>query len=158
MNDRFLPGPGNGNALIARESGSALARPNGSTFASDDQSFDPKPYIAALVRWRWLFLSIVASTVIAAGVWLSLQTPLYRATATLELNPDPSQVVQTDEQQNQQDHVQGDRDFLALQLGLIHSRSLAENVARSLNLAHDAAFLRRDPTPGAGPTPAPLAP
>jgi capsular exopolysaccharide synthesis family protein len=125
----------------------ALAHPDAYLYAEDPGGFDPKAYLSVLLRWRWLFLSILAATVIAAAAWASFQTPLYRATATLELNPAPTQVVQTDGDQPQ-DKVQADRDFLSLQLGLIKSRSLAEQVARALNLARDKAFLGHDPKPG----------
>jgi capsular exopolysaccharide synthesis family protein len=105
--------------------------------------------VNALFRWRWLFLAIVVATILGAAAWASFQTPLYRATATLELNPDPAQVVQTDDKQAP-DQAQSDRDFLALQLGLIKSRSVAERVARGLNLGRDTAFLRHSPSPEAG--------
>lgn len=99
----------------------------------------------ALVRHRWIVLGILAACLVAATAWLATQTPLYRATATLELNPSTTRVVDIGE--GQEEAAQPDRDFLALQIGLMESRSLAERVARKLNLARNAAFLGREPTP-----------
>lgn len=148
MNERFLPNDDRRGALVpAAADGRALAHPDAYLYADGAEGFDPKAYLSVLLRWRWLVLSIVVATLLAAAAWASFQTPLYRATATLELNPDPSQVVQTEGDQPR-DKAQADRDFLALQIGLIKSRSLAEQVARALNLGRDKAFLGHDPEPG----------
>lgn len=146
MNERFLPD--RRNALVKTDQESqALAVPDGYVYGPAAGGLDLATYLGILYRWRWLFLAILAATVIAAGAWASLQTPLYRATATLELNPAPTRVVQTDDEQSPE-RVQADRDFLALQLGLIQSRYVAERVARALDLGSDEAFLGRAPEPG----------
>lgn len=141
MSDRFLPDPSGAGALMPVD-GAGLAAPWADPELPASQALGFQGFLNALYRWRWLFLSIVLCTVIAAAAWLSFQTPLYRATATLELNPAPSKVVQTDEK-NAPEPVQPDRDFLALQIGLIKSRNVAERVARALDLGHDNAFLRQ---------------
>lgn len=148
MNDRFLPDGSRRNALVTTdENARALAVPDPYGYDQDDSGFDFKAYAGILYRWRWLVLAIIAATVVLATAWAAMQTPLYRATATLELNPSPTQVVNTDDKQPRE-RVQADRDFLALQLGLITSRAVAERVARDLNLGRDEAFLRREPAAG----------
>lgn len=98
-----------------------------------------------IVRHRWVFLGIVFGCLIAAVAWIATQTPLYRASATLELNPSTTRVVDIGD--GAQEAVQPDRDFLALQIGLLQSRSLAERVARTLNLGSNEAFLGDDAEP-----------
>jgi capsular exopolysaccharide synthesis family protein len=67
-----------------------------------------------------------------------LTTPIYRATATLELNPPSVEVFQGNKGQSV---VQNDKDFLPTQYGLLRSRTLAERVAQQLNLASNPEFL-----------------
>lgn len=98
---------------------------------------------AAVVRHRWVVLGIVVAVLLAAIAWVATQTPLYKAEATLELNPSTTRVVQLGD--TPEEAVQPDRDFLALQIGLMESRNLAERVARKLNLARNAAFLGHEP-------------
>jgi len=97
-----------------------------------------KNLVQVLLRWKWLFLAIVAFCVIAAAIYAATQTPLYRATATLELNPAPARVVQIGDVEEPR---QTDHDFLDLQIGLIRSRTLAERVARTLGLERSEEFL-----------------
>jgi capsular exopolysaccharide synthesis family protein len=149
MNDRFLPRNSGGSALIPADQVSDPVSWSEQEWHTHVPSLGLQNFVNALFRWRWLFLAIVVATILGAAAWASFQTPLYRATATLELNPDPAQVVQTDDKQAP-DQAQSDRDFLALQLGLIKSRSVAERVARGLNLGRDTAFLRHSPSPEAG--------
>ena len=106
-------------------------------------------FLSLIYRWRWLFLAIVLLTTTASALRAVLQTPLYRAAATLDLNPAPARVVQTTDAQ--EPRQQADEDFLALQIGLVKSRSLAERVARSLNLGRDPVFLGHSPSRGARP-------
>jgi uncharacterized protein involved in exopolysaccharide biosynthesis len=156
MNDRFLPHNSGGSALVQVDQVSPPVSWSEQEWDSHVESLTLQNFLNALFRWRWLFLAIVVGTVLIAAAWASFQTPLYRATATLELNPDPAQVVQTDDKQVP-DQTQSDRDFLALQLGLIKSRSVAERVARGLNLGRDQAFFRRPP-PATGGVQAALEP
>ena len=94
--------------------------------------------LRVLLRHRWLFLSIVAGCAILGALRAYTTTPLYRATATLELNSAPQKVVQTNDQFERPIY---DNDFLALQVGLIKSRAVAERVARTLNLGSNDKFL-----------------
>jgi capsular exopolysaccharide synthesis family protein len=149
MNQRFLPD---------RQGGTEVAPVGG--YSQELEPYergyeDPAPprgglgvFLQILIRWRWLFLAIVAATLAATTVWTVLQTPLYRATATMELNPAPVRVVQTTDTEEPR---QSDRDYLALQIGLVKSRSVAERVARSLNLGRDERFLGHVAAPNAGP-------
>src|SRR5690348_468187 len=137
MNDRFLAHNSRGSALVPADQASAAVPWSEEESSAQAESLSLQTFVNALFRWRWLFLAIVVATVLAAAAWASFQTPLYRATATLELNPDPAQVVQTDDKQAP-DQTQSDRDFLALQLGLIKSRNVAERVARGLSLGRNS--------------------
>ncbi|MBV8687587.1 MAG: polysaccharide biosynthesis tyrosine autokinase [Alphaproteobacteria bacterium] len=122
---------------LAPQHGGALALP---------QEWGPRPTgsampdlnLATLWRivseWRWLILGAVAVGVAGAIVITFLTPPLYRASATLEMNPPTVEVM--DPTKGTRAMVgSNDRDFLATQYGLLASRSLAQRVAQDLNLA-----------------------
>lgn len=141
MNDRFLVNPRQRGELLAGDHYAGLPELSQQSEIAPE-GFDPKRVVSMIYRWRYLFAGILFLTLVCAGLWASLQTPLYRATATLELNPAPTRVVQTEERD---EVTQSDRDFLSLQVGLIKSRSVAERVARALELGRDEMFLGEQP-------------
>jgi succinoglycan biosynthesis transport protein ExoP len=99
--------------------------------------------LAALIRiiseWRWLILSAVALGFAGAVILTLLTTPLYRASATLEANPPSVEIL--DEQTKAQAVGPSSWDFIATQVGLLESRSLAQRVAQDLNLAANNDFV-----------------
>jgi capsular exopolysaccharide synthesis family protein len=111
-------------------------------YETETKLLDIPSIVSILIRHKWLFLGIVAACLAVATIWAVAQTPLYRATATLELNPVTTRQVEIEDRQ---EISQPDADFLALQIGLMKSRSLAERVARKLNLGRSEAFLGYEP-------------
>lgn len=99
--------------------------------------------LSTLVRivseWRWVILGCVAVGLALALVATLLATPLYRASATLEMNPPQVEVL--GQGKSGQAMVANDRDFLPTQYGLLRSRALAERVAQELNLGGNPAFV-----------------
>jgi capsular exopolysaccharide synthesis family protein len=70
-------------------------------------------------------------------------TPVYRAWVTLEANP-PTVAI-TDEQSRESEVIGSNSfDFIATQVGLIQSRSVAERTAQELNLANNASVVPQD--------------
>ncbi|HZG09339.1 MAG TPA: polysaccharide biosynthesis tyrosine autokinase [Allosphingosinicella sp.] len=90
-------------------------------------------------EWRWLILGAVAVAVAGAVVVTFLTTPLYRATAALEINPPTVRIM--DDAKGMQGGGGNDREFLATQYGLLASRSLAQRVAQELNLPGNETFV-----------------
>ncbi len=89
-------------------------------------------------EWRWLILALTAVGIAGAIVVTLLTTPIYRATATLEVSPPESEIMEDGKASRTQ--MQVDRAYLATQYGLLASRSLAQRVAQDLNLASNPAF------------------
>ena len=92
-----------------------------------------------LHEWRWLILSAAALGLILAVVATLLTTPLYRARVKLEVNP-PRVEIMTDENKDAVSDSSSSWDFVATQVGLLKSSSLAQRVAEDLNLANNPAF------------------
>ena len=128
---------------VAPQAYGSLAIPQ---WGPQNQSGIPEINLASLWRilyeWRWLILGSIAVAVAAAMVVTLLTTPLYRATATLELNPPAVEIMEGDK--GGQQLMANDRQFLATQYGLLRSRALAERVAQQLNLAGNSDFLDSD--------------
>lgn len=115
-------------------------------WGAQNQSGIPEINLASLWRilyeWRWLILGSIGVAVAAALVMTLLTTPLYRATATLELNPPTVEIMEGNK--SGQQLMANDRQFLATQYGLLRSHALAERVAQQLNLAGNSDFLDSD--------------
>lgn len=87
-------------------------------------------------HWRWLIIAAVGTGIALALVATLLTTPMYRAWVTLQANPPTFQV--TDQDKDEQTASGGDTyDFVATQVGLLQSRSVAQRAAQELNLAND---------------------
>src|SRR5579863_696278 len=79
-----------------------------------------------LSKWRRLILgAAVVGMLVGLAVTL-LMTPMYRGTATLEIGAPPVQVVQMGSVEAPQQEQANDAEYMATQLGLMQSRSLAE--------------------------------
>lgn len=91
-------------------------------------------------RWKWVMLAILATALIAGLVLTLLATPLYTASARIEIAREPTNVTnvegldQTSQQMSSQEYYQ-------TQYTLLQSRTLATRVVNALRLPTDAAFI-----------------
>lgn len=89
---------------------------------------------------RWIILAMAAAGLLAAIVISLLMTPLFRASALLELNSATKEVI------NQASGSGDGRDrgstgeIVTTQMGLIRSETLAQRVVQELNLASNPRF------------------
>lgn len=104
---------------------------------------------ASLVRiihhWRWLVLGAIGVGLAGAVIITLLTRPVYRASVTLEANPPTFDVTdgQNSDQQQQGPNVSAAA-FVATQVGLIQSRSVAQRAAQDLNLANNPDMVPQD--------------
>lgn len=104
--------------------------------------FNINDVIRTILKWRWLIAGITLACVLAAIVISLLITPTYRGSVTLEINREPTRVL---EEQSDVAPAQGsDQDFLSTQIGLLKSRSLSERVARALNLGSNEVLVPQE--------------
>ncbi len=98
---------------------------------------------AALVRiishWRWLILAAIAIGLLGAIIVTLMTTPMYRSWVTLEVNPPVVEIM--DEKTRDSSNGTTAWDFVATQVGLLSSRSIAERAAQDLNLANNRDFV-----------------
>jgi succinoglycan biosynthesis transport protein ExoP len=144
----YLPNQGAGAVLPFDPSGRlpahtgltdvAFGRP-----AKSDSRFDINEIWRIVAKWWWLITGIAVACLLAAIVISLMITPLYRAQSTIEVNPEGVKVV-SEKMGEVQPSAGNDRAFLNTQVGLLKSRSLAERVARSTNLANNEALFDQD--------------
>lgn len=101
--------------------------------------FDLATLIRIIHEWRWLVLGVVALGLATAVIVTLITQPLYRAWVTLEVNPPTVEIL--DEKAREQATLLNPFDFIATQVGLLSSRTLAEQVAQDLNLASRPEFV-----------------
>jgi succinoglycan biosynthesis transport protein ExoP len=56
-----------------------------------------KDYLRVLRKHRWLITGLFLVTVIAGAIWTFLQTPIYEASATVQIEPEPPKVLNIQE-------------------------------------------------------------
>lgn len=140
-----LPSPsGSGAVLPARRASADLyAMEHGprSDEAELGQSFSPQEFLSMLWRRAWLILGIGFLVMAGAILYTLAQTPMYQASATLEVKRQETKVFEGGEVTPA---VIADSEHMATQYALLRSRALAERVAETLNLADNPRFAPKD--------------
>lgn len=145
MNEHYPDAFNPERAVLADPGLSRAIRPYGEGGASYDhlgQDHDRSAYseLWLIIRkWRWVVPASVVFCLVVAGAISILTTKIYRAEATLEIASEEFKVINTDETATASVSM-ARNDYLRTQYGLLASRSLAERVARTLNLASVPGF------------------
>lgn len=90
-------------------------------------------------RYLWLILSIIGVALIAGIAITLLVTPRYTATARIEIQREQANVSNVQALQPEQNAQ--NQEFYQTQYSLLNARSLAERVAKKLQLAQNQQFL-----------------
>jgi len=101
----------------------------------DDDSIDLHEYWRILLKRRTVVFSALATALIITLMATLLMLPEYRATVTLQINPDVGRILAYDDFESSPGGGQSAQQFLTTQHGVLASRSLAESVVRSHDLA-----------------------
>jgi capsular exopolysaccharide synthesis family protein len=94
-----------------------------------------------LRRNRWLILSCLLVFLLGAILITAIVTPIFRATASLQLEQQSTRVLKSDELQPGEASIADSERFLQTQLDILDSRSLAIRVGDRLQLFRGTAFL-----------------
>lgn len=95
-------------------------------------------YMRIVLRWKWVILGAVVAALIAGTIITLLTTPLFTATASIEISRESDRVTKLEGVQSET--ASQDLEFYQTQYGLLKSRSLAERVAKNLKLVDDPKF------------------
>ena len=123
-----LPGQGRGETFVPR-------------FRSDDTDADSaktlRDYIEITIRRRWVVLAVFIAIFLVSAVYTFSRTPIFSSVATIEFE---------EKKPKQEDRVYGNpeydqyKGYLATQLELLKSRSLAEGLVTKMKLAESPEF------------------
>lgn len=106
--------------------------------AEDNDEIDLMAYWRVIVQRRWTVISVVVAVLALALIKTLLTTPLYRATAVLQIDRESIRVLNTEGVMPAEDIW--DENFYTTQFELLKSRSMAERVVSAMNLAEDPSF------------------
>lgn len=127
-------------------SSSQQVDPFANTALADTQShnsilgFDLIAIYAGLYRNRWWMLTILIVTLLLGVALTLLSTPIYRSTASVQINQEREKVLGTENKEDVATLMDAER-FLQTQLDIIRSRTTAIAVAEESNLFGNEAFL-----------------
>jgi succinoglycan biosynthesis transport protein ExoP len=102
--------------------------------------FSLRDYWRVLHGRRWMILSFCLAALAAAAVFNYLQTPVYRSTATLQIDREQPNTTRLEESWMQ---PLDQPDYIETQYKILKSRTLAKTVMEKLGLAERAEFRRR---------------
>jgi succinoglycan biosynthesis transport protein ExoP len=105
--------------------------------ATEDRAAQFWSIFQTLMRRRWLILVVLLVGLAVSATVTLLRTPIYRASASLEVQRQESQIIQGGEVQPT---TIADAEHMATQYALLKSRALAERVAEVLDLPADERF------------------
>ncbi len=98
------------------------------------KDIDLMDYWKVIVRRKWILITFAGAIVLLTGVLSFLATPLFKSTATLLIEEESSRMLSVTETFSEERRVVQDLRSYNTQLMLFSSKSLAERVARRLNL------------------------
>lgn len=104
----------------------------------DESEIDLLAYWQILRKRRWLVLGVLASILALTLLVTLLTPPVYRASATLQIDREAMQIVQVEGMQTEAAADSGD--FYQTQYELLRSRALAERTADTLGLANSTSL------------------
>lgn len=116
-----------------------IADPRYSREPYDDREADLDLWsmVLLLYRRKWMILAIMLLGVLAGALYVFTSTPLYQATATIEVQRQQTRIMESAEVEPV---VVADAEFMATQYALLRSRGLAERVVEQLDLANNPLY------------------
>jgi capsular exopolysaccharide synthesis family protein len=133
-----LPVPGAAGAVI-RGSAGGPARPEDIYYGEPERRGSEYRrlffwYLGLTLKYRWLILAFAIVALAIGFIATFTATPIYRATATIQIDREAPKIVKSEGMINNRDFGDSLR-FYQTQYDLLKSRSLAERVAANLDLA-----------------------
>lgn len=95
-------------------------------------------YWHIILKHRFMIAGAVLVSLVIGVVMTLMATPIYRATATIQIDREATRVVDIE---GTEPTTRGGADYYATQYALLQSRSLAERVVQRENLASDPDFM-----------------
>src|SRR5262249_35274432 len=102
-------------------------------------------YWRLLVRRRWIVFAVLAAVLTGVGVRTFRATPLYRGTATIQIERSDPNIMKFQEVMAFDPSFLSYQDFYQTQYKLLESEAVARRAVHQLALAKDPDFLHEEP-------------
>jgi len=106
----------------------------------EQKEIDLMTYWRIIVKRKWVIVSFAGALIFFTGIFSFLAAPKYESTVTLHIEEGSSRILSIEDTFGYQSPVFRDLRFYNTQLKLIKSKSLAERVARKMNLLSHPEF------------------
>ena len=90
--------------------------------------------VRALAKHRWLIAGVFLVAVVGVGVWTGLQTPIFQATSTVLIDPEPPRVLNIQDVTPIGPSSAWDPNYYPTQYEIIRSRPVIDKAIESANL------------------------
>lgn len=110
------------------------------TEEEDEDSINLRQYWAVIMRRKWTVLTFFAIVVVAGMTATYLTTPIYRASATLQIDAEEAKIVQYEQVQSANQSTGNTAEYMRTQQEVLRSRAIAERVVNELNLTEHPLF------------------
>ncbi|MBL4637472.1 MAG: polysaccharide biosynthesis tyrosine autokinase [Kofleriaceae bacterium] len=120
-------------------------------FAREDEEeggIDIRHFVDIVLKRKWLVMAAMAVGITLAVLYTMRQTPLYKATASVEVNPQAPQVFGRDQQEVVQlgsGNYWSSQEYYNTQLEILRSRSLARITVLQHDLHNDTRLVPESP-------------
>jgi len=104
------------------------------------KELDLSAYWRIIISRKWVIITFTFALIFFTGLFSFLATPKYEATTVLLIEEETSKILSIEETFGYQPQVFRDLRFFNTQLKLLKSKSLAERVARKMNLLSRVEF------------------
>ena len=109
-------------------------------YKEEKKELDLIEYWKIILKRKWVVVIFASTLIFFTGVFSFLATPKYKSTTTLLIEEEASRILSIDETFGYQSGLLRDIRFYNTQLELLNSKSLAERVARKMNLLSRSEF------------------
>ncbi len=104
----------------------------------EEETIDLRDYLAVILRRKWTILTVFLIVVVTVGIYTFKTRPVYKASATVEINAAQPQL--TPFSQASEARLVEQARYLSTQADILKSRTLATRVIEVLDLEHNKEF------------------
>ncbi|WP_156862272.1 GumC family protein [Casimicrobium huifangae] len=131
------PARPSGTGVVVRQTTALSTHVSGTHTEEIDDSLHLRDLLRIILKRKWWIVSASLLVLVLATFYTLLQTPIYRATTTIQIERNAARVVDFKDGTNSDQFAYDEREFLATQYELLKSKALAERVMESLRLDLD---------------------
>lgn len=104
----------------------------------DEEGIDLREYWRIIMRHKFTVLLVIVIVIVSTAIYTSMQTPIYRSSAKIQIDPQSTQVMHYETVTSEESYGS---DYMATQYELLKSKKLARRVVQDLGLTSSKQFM-----------------